>query len=104
MNGRQEQPQAFPPGFLEQVESFFRMQVEDGVQRLVCYDRDGNVSLTISLPIGDRLQAGEEYRRAWQIWRQGGSILRIRGELREGLPQNEARQTLAEIPDFGLEA
>lgn len=94
----------FPTGFVEQVAAFFRQQAEDGVQRLLCYDRDGNVALTIPLPVGDRDEAANRYREAWRIWRAGGSILRIRAEIREGLPQNEDRQVLGEIPDFGLDA
>jgi hypothetical protein len=104
MDDKQQQPKPFPAGFVEQVNSFFQEQVADGVHRLVCYDRDGKVSLAISLPVAARDQAAADYRQAWQIWRAGGSLVRIRAELREGLPQNEDRQTLTEIPDFGLEA
>ena len=104
MAGGQEQTEPFPPGFIEQVGMFFRGQVGDGVQRLVCYDRDSKVSLVVSLPIADQAQAAADYRKAWQIWRAGGSIFRIKAELREGLPQNENRQPLSEIPDFGLQS
>jgi hypothetical protein len=104
MDGRQEQTEPFPPGFIEEVDMFFRGQVDDGVRSLVCYDRDSNVSLVIALPIPDQAQAAADYRKAWQIWRAGGSVLRIRAELREGLPQNEDRQPLSEMPDFGLES
>ena len=100
-----EQPQQrapFPPGFVEQVETFFRTQVEDGVRRLVCYDRDENISLSISLPMTDRNEAAEAYRKAWNLWHAGGSVFLIKAELREGLPQNENRHPLREMPDFGL--
>ena len=102
MAGTANQPEPFPPGFVDQVESFFRTQVEDGVRRVVCYDRDGTVALSIALPVPDRTQAAADYRNAWRIWRGGGSIFLMKAELREGLPQNEDRHSLGQMPDFGL--
>ena len=104
MNRRDDGGEPFAPGFVEQVAAFFRGQSEDGARRLVCYDRDGDIALTIALPVSEPRQAAVDYRRAWRIWRDGGSIFRIRGEPWEGLPQNEDRQNLGEIPDFGLDA
>jgi hypothetical protein len=100
----QDQPQSFPPGFVEQVDAFLQSQAEDGVQRLVCYDRDETVRLVINLPVADKAKAAADYAQAWRIWRDGGSILRIRPEPGGGLPQNEYRQPIGELPDFGLES
>jgi hypothetical protein len=102
MAGTPSQPEPFPPGFVDQVDAFFRTQVEDGVCRVVCYDRDGSIVLTIALPMPDSAQAAADYRNAWRIWRGGGSVFLIKAELQEGLPQNEDRHSLGEMPDFGL--
>jgi hypothetical protein len=98
--GRPEAP--FPPGFVEQASAFLQEQAANGVQRLVCYDRDENVALVVTLPIVDPMQAAADYRKAWRIWNDGGSVLAMRREPRAGLPQNESRETLVEIPDYGL--
>ena len=97
------QSQGFPPGFVEQVTQFLKLQQEEGVERLVCYDRDENVELTITLPATDVQQAAADYRKAWQLWREGGTVLRIRRDPPAGAPQNEARQPFESLPDFGLE-
>lgn len=100
----QGQPGAFPPGFADQAAQFLQEQAEDGVERLICYDRDENVALTIRLPIADPGEAAAQYRKAWQIWRDGGSVIRLRASPPAGAPQNEYRHPIAELPDFGLEA
>lgn len=97
-----EQPASYPPGFAEQAEAFLQTQAGDGVRRLVCYDRDGAESLVITLPVTDRMQAAASYRQAFELWRNGGSVIRMRAEPGGGLPQNENRQPLVELPDFGL--
>ncbi len=102
MDEAKDESASFPSGFIEQVTAFFKSQMEDGVQRIVCYDRDEVQSLVIHLPLADQLQAGVAYRRAWEIWRNGGSVILLRSEIREGLPQNENRHPLVEMEGFGL--
>ena len=95
-------PAPFPPGFVDQVMQFFREQQADGVEQLVCYDRDENVELIIRLPATDPAHAAAQYAQAWRSWRNGGSVIRLRANPPAGMPQNEYRQPLSDLPDFGL--